>query len=133
MSFVTNLNLKPKLLGSFGLCALITIAVGVLGQFGITRLFDLFQGTISNNLVSIMQVDSVKANVIATNRDFFKVIALVATKSSSDDIASTLSALARIRLKHLKALGSIELPLWTPMRKKPVMILSRTGRRTTPQ
>ncbi|MFJ3484299.1 methyl-accepting chemotaxis protein [Pseudomonas sp. NPDC090202] len=92
MSWLINLKLKSKLLSAFCLCALITIVVGVLGQSGITRLYDLFQNTVSNNLLSIAKVDSVKANVIATNRDFFKVIALSALKASPDEINSALQS-----------------------------------------
>jgi len=93
MSWLINLKLKSKLLFAFSLCALITIAVGVLGQSGVSRLYDLFQGTVNNNLVSISKVDSVKANVIATNRDFFKVIGLSVLKASPEDISSAIQSL----------------------------------------
>jgi methyl-accepting chemotaxis protein len=93
MSWLTDLKLKTKLLSAFCLCALITVVVGVLGQSGIARLYDLFQGTVNNNMASIAKIDSVKANVIATNRDFFKVIGLSALKASPDDINAAIQSL----------------------------------------
>jgi methyl-accepting chemotaxis protein len=93
MSWLTNLKLKSKLLSAFCLCALITVAVGVLGHTGISRLYDLFQSTVTNNLLSITKVDSVKANVIATNRDFFKAIGLSAIKASPDEVNAAIQSL----------------------------------------
>jgi len=92
MAWLTDLKLKTKLLSAFCLCALITVAVGVLGQAGISRLYDLFQSVVSNNLVSIAKVDSVKANVIATNRDFFKVLGLSAIKANPDEINAAIQS-----------------------------------------
>ncbi len=93
MSWLTDLKLKTKLLSAFCLCALITVVVGVLGQSGISRLYELFDNTVSDNLVSIAKVDSVKANVIATNRDFFKAIGLSALKANPDDINAAIQSL----------------------------------------
>ncbi|WP_296181091.1 methyl-accepting chemotaxis protein [Pseudomonas sp. UBA1879] len=93
MSWLTDLKLKSKLLLAFGLCAVITIVVGVLGQNGISRLYDLFQDTVTNNMLSITKVDSVKANVIATNRDFFKILGLSALKAPADEINAALQSL----------------------------------------
>ena len=92
MSWLTNLKLKTKLLSAFCLCSMITVVVGVLGQTGISRMYDLFQNAISDNMVSVTQVDSVKANVIGTNRDFFKAIGLSAIKANPDDIAAAIQS-----------------------------------------
>ncbi|MFK3795327.1 methyl-accepting chemotaxis protein [Pseudomonas sp. NPDC088444] len=92
MSWLSHLKLKTKLLSAFCLCALITVVVGVLGQAGISRLYDLFQDTVENNMFSITKVDSVKANVIATNRDFFKVIGLSAIKASPEEINAVIQS-----------------------------------------
>lgn len=93
MTWLTHLKLKYKLLSAFSLCALITIVVGVLGQHGISRLYDLFQDTVDNSMLSVAKVDSVKANVIATNRDFFKIISLSALKARPDDINAVIQSL----------------------------------------
>ena len=90
MSWLTHLNLKPKLLIAFGLCALITVVVAALGQSGIAKLYGQTQDIISNNLVSIQKTDLIKANAIATNRDFFKAIVLTAANASTDDINAVI-------------------------------------------
>jgi methyl-accepting chemotaxis protein len=92
MSWLMNFKLKSKLLIAFGLCALITVAVAALGQSGIGKIYAQLQDIVSNNLVSIQKTDSVKANVIATNRDFFKAIGLTAVKASTDDINAVVQS-----------------------------------------
>jgi methyl-accepting chemotaxis protein len=92
MSWLMNFKLKSKLLIAFGLCALITVAVAALGQSGIGKIYGQLQDIVSNNLVSIQKTDSVKANVIATNRDFFKAIGLTAVKASTDDINAVVQS-----------------------------------------
>lgn len=86
MSWLMNFKLKSKLLIAFGICALITVAVAALGQFGIGKIYAQLEDIATNNLVSIQKTDLVKANVIATNRDFFKAISLVAINASASDI-----------------------------------------------
>ena len=86
MSWLMNFKLKSKLLTAFGICALITVAVAALGQFGIGKIYAQLEDIATNNLVSIQKTDLVKANVIATNRDFFKAISLVAINASASDI-----------------------------------------------
>jgi len=92
MSWLMNFKLKSKLLIAFGLCALITVAVAALGQSGIGKIYGQLQDIVSNNLVSIQKTDLVKANVIATNRDFFKAIGLTAVKASTDDINAVVQS-----------------------------------------
>ncbi|MCF5224987.1 HAMP domain-containing protein [Pseudomonas syringae] len=92
MSWLTHLKLKPKLLIAFGLCALITVIVAALGQSGIAKLYGQTQDIVSNNLVSIQKTDLIKANAIATNRDFFKAIVLTAANASTDDINAVLQS-----------------------------------------
>ncbi|WP_296262599.1 MULTISPECIES: methyl-accepting chemotaxis protein [unclassified Pseudomonas] len=112
MSWLTNLKLKSKLLFAFSLCALITVVVGVLGQSGISRLYGLFQETVDNSMLSIAKVDSVKANVIATNRDFFKIIGLSALKASPDDINALIQSLKE---NQAQADSDFAIYLKTPM------------------
>jgi methyl-accepting chemotaxis protein len=86
------MKLKSKLVSAFGLCAVITVAVAVLGQLGSQRIYVLLDGTVSNNLISIQKTDSVKANVIATNRDMFKAIGLVFRKATPDELNATVTS-----------------------------------------
>jgi methyl-accepting chemotaxis protein len=93
MSWITNLKLKTKLLSAFGLCAVITIVVGVLGQSGIGKLYALFQDSINNNLFCITKVDAVKANVTSTNRDLFAVLGLATSNIGQDQISASIQSL----------------------------------------
>jgi methyl-accepting chemotaxis protein len=86
MSWFTNLKLKPKLLGAFGLCALITLAVAALGQLGITELYEKIQSITGNNLESIKNTAAIKANIVGTNRDFYKTIVLTTANADQADI-----------------------------------------------
>lgn len=92
MSLFQDMKLKSKLVSAFGLCAVITVAVAVLGQLGSQRIYVLLDGTVSNNLISIQKTDSVKANVIATNRDMFKAIGLVFRKATPDELNATVTS-----------------------------------------
>ena len=92
MSLFADMKLKSKLLSAFGVCAVITVAVAVLGQLGSQQIYVLLDGTVSNNLVSIQKTDSVKANVIATNRDMFKAIGLALRKAPSDELNATVTS-----------------------------------------
>lgn len=92
MPWLTHLKLKFKLLTAFGLCTLITVAMALLGQSGVVELYGQMQDIVSNNLVSIQKTDQIKANAIATNRDFFKAIVLTAANASADDINAALQS-----------------------------------------
>ncbi|PHN67295.1 hypothetical protein AO286_26410 [Pseudomonas syringae] len=92
MSWLISLKLKSKLLTAFGLCALITVVVAALGQSGIATLYGQLQDTVTNNLVSIQKTDAIKANVISTNRDFFKAIVLTAANASPDEVNAVMQS-----------------------------------------
>lgn len=92
MSFFQTMKLKPKLLIAFGLCAVITIAVAVLGKVGSTQIYGLLADTVSNNLISIQKTDAVKANAIASNRDLFKAIAVALRKGPASELDATITA-----------------------------------------
>jgi len=93
MSWFPNIKLKSKLLTAFGLCALITIVVGVLGQSGSARLYALFRETVDNNLFCITKIGSVKANVTSTSRNLFKVISLSTLDVNKEELAESISGL----------------------------------------
>ncbi|MEQ7918330.1 methyl-accepting chemotaxis protein [Xanthomonas sp. WHRI 1810A] len=92
MSWLTRLKLKSKLLIAFGLCALITVVVAVLGQSGIAKMYGQLQATVTNNLVSIQKTDAIKVGAVATNRDFFKAIVLTVANASADDINAVIQS-----------------------------------------
>ena len=90
MSGIKNLKLRPKLLSAFGICAAITIVVAVLGQSGISRLYDLFRDSVDNNLYCITKVASVKSNVTASSGNMFKAIASTTRKMPQREIEESL-------------------------------------------
>jgi methyl-accepting chemotaxis protein len=90
MSGINNLKLRPKLLSAFGICAAITIVVAVLGQSGISRLYDLFRDSVDNNLYCITKVASVKSNVTASSGNIFKAIASTTRKMPQGEIEESL-------------------------------------------
>ncbi|MBC8982352.1 methyl-accepting chemotaxis protein [Pseudomonas lurida] len=106
------MKLKSKLLSAFCLCALITVVVAVLGQTGITRLFDLFQSASTNNLVSITKADSVNIAVTAANRDLLKLIVLTAVKARTEEISSALQSL---NANHAQAESDFKIYRTTPL------------------
>jgi methyl-accepting chemotaxis protein len=97
MPGLTRLNLRPKLLSAFGVCALITIVIGVLGQSGIARLYDLFQNSVDDDLFCITKVASVKTNVTATSRNLFKVITFTVLKTGEYQIPDAINTLEQIQ------------------------------------
>lgn len=92
MSWLIRLKLKSKLLTAFGLCALITVVVAALGQSGIAKLYAQLQDTVTNNLVSVQQSAAIKANAIATNRDFFKSIVMTAANAAPEDVNAVIQS-----------------------------------------
>ncbi|WP_442964384.1 MCP four helix bundle domain-containing protein [Pseudomonas sp. KNUC1026] len=112
MSWFKNLKLKPKLLSAFGLCALITLGVAGLGGSGISTLYGQLQDIVSNNLFSIQKTDLVKANVIATNRDLYKAVALASVKADPKDIDA---AIASFKDNQAEALSNFKLYRATPL------------------
>jgi methyl-accepting chemotaxis protein len=93
MSWLSNLKLAPKLFAAFGLCTLITLIIGILGKSAVNELNDSLTGITGNNLVSIAQTDSVKANAIAHNRDLYKVFALTSLQVDPTVIQALISAM----------------------------------------
>lgn len=112
MSWLSNVKLKPKLLIAFGLCALITLIVAVLGQSGIAKLYAQIQSISGNNLVSIQKTDSVKANLVATDRDFYKAIVL---NTANVDLADTNAVLQSYHDNQSEALASFKAYRTTPL------------------
>ncbi|MBD1587041.1 methyl-accepting chemotaxis protein [Pseudomonas sp. C2L12B] len=94
MAWLSGLKLKTKLLVAFCLCALITVVVGALGQVGIARLNAQMDTLLNNNVVSVAKADSVKANVIASHRDFFKALAMLALKGDPAQEQASVQSLA---------------------------------------
>lgn len=84
MTWFQNARLSTKLLMAFGLCALITLVVGVLGGQGIMRLSDSLSLVFSNNLVSVAKTAETKSKAIAQQRDIYALILATAAGAAPD-------------------------------------------------
>ncbi|WP_438866585.1 methyl-accepting chemotaxis protein [Pseudomonas sp. L1(2025)] len=84
MNRFLDAKLSTKLISTFILCALITLAVGGLGSRGINLLSDSLKRVYTNNLLSVSKTNETKTATIAQNRDLFRLLDLW-THNGSDD------------------------------------------------
>ncbi|WP_434771437.1 methyl-accepting chemotaxis protein [Pseudomonas entomophila] len=93
MHWLRDAKLSTKLIAAFGLCALITLAVGVLGSRGISQLSDSLRSVFANNLVSVSKTAEAKSKAIAQQRDLYALIGATASnapQASRDQILQSL-------------------------------------------
>jgi methyl-accepting chemotaxis protein len=74
MNRLRDAKLSTKLIAAFGLCALITLGVGMLGSSGISQLSDSLNLVFSNNLVSVAKTAEAKSKAIAQQRDLYNLL-----------------------------------------------------------
>ncbi|WP_294733639.1 methyl-accepting chemotaxis protein [uncultured Pseudomonas sp.] len=77
------MKLSTKLLFSFVLCAVITLAVGTLGINGVSRLATALDSAFSNNLVSVSNTNATLNGLVAHNRGLYRLL-----DASRGDISS---------------------------------------------
>ncbi|WP_017479270.1 methyl-accepting chemotaxis protein [Pseudomonas sp. PAMC 26793] len=77
------MKLSTKLLLSFVLCAVITLAVGTLGINGVSRLATALDSAFSNNLVSVSNTNATLNGLVAHNRGLYRLL-----DASRGDISS---------------------------------------------
>ncbi len=75
MTWLRDAKLSTKLIAAFGLCALITLGVGLLGSRGVSQLSDSLKLVFSNNLVSVSKTAEAKSKAIAQLKDLYALIA----------------------------------------------------------
>jgi len=93
MHWLRDAKLSTKLIAAFGLCALITLGVGVLGSRGISQLSESLQSVFANNLVSVAKTAEAKSKAIAQQRDLYALIGATAAnapQASRDQIRQSL-------------------------------------------
>ncbi len=93
MHWLRDAKLSTKLIAAFGLCALITLGVGVLGSRGISQLSDSLRSVFANNLVSVSKTAEAKSKAIAQQRDLYALIGATASnapQASRDQIRQSL-------------------------------------------
>ncbi len=84
MTWLQNAKLSTKLITAFGLCALITLGVGLLGSRGVTDLSESLKLVFSNNLVSVAKTAEAKSKAIAQHRDLYALTVATAAGESQD-------------------------------------------------
>ncbi|POP63384.1 methyl-accepting chemotaxis protein [Pseudomonas syringae] len=84
MTWLQNAKLSTKLITAFGLCALITLGVGLLGGRGVTDLSESLKLVFSNNLVSVAKTAEAKSKAIAQQRDLYALTVATAAGESQD-------------------------------------------------
>nr|WP_314570346.1 methyl-accepting chemotaxis protein [uncultured Pseudomonas sp.] len=82
MTWLRDAKLSSKLIAAFGLCALITLGVGLLGSRGVSQLSDSLKLVFSNNLVSVSKTAEAKSKAIAQLKDLYALIAAHAENDS---------------------------------------------------
>lgn len=94
MIWFLNLRLAAKLSISFLLCALITVAIGLVGMNGNSRLGDTIASVFSNNIISINKVNEALQQIIYHNRDLYLLLAQKAGNASEAELATTQQSLS---------------------------------------
>ncbi|MCI8212204.1 chemotaxis protein [Pseudomonas sp. S25] len=95
MSWLHDAKLSTKLLTAFGLCAVITLGVGVLGARGVSQMSDSLKLVFVNNLVSVANTAEAKTKAVGQTRDMFRLyIATVsnAPQSEKDEYLASMKA-----------------------------------------
>jgi methyl-accepting chemotaxis protein len=103
MGFINNAKLATKLLTAFILCALLTLAVGLIGSRGINQGSDNLNTVFSNNVVSILNINSVKSNLIAQNRELYRYLSLQAGNASPEAQREAITSMNKNRDDAWKA------------------------------
>ncbi|MBA2922962.1 methyl-accepting chemotaxis protein [Pseudomonas sp. P7] len=94
MTWFLNLRLAAKLSTSFLICALITIAIGLVGMNGNSRLGDAISSVFSNNITSINKVNEALQQVIYHNRDLYLLLAQKSSGAAEGELATTQKSLS---------------------------------------
>lgn len=95
MSWINDAKLSTKLITAFALCALITLAVGLLGNRGVSQLSENLNRVFNNNLVSVLNTDQAKIKAVGQTRDMYRLY--VATQaglpqSVKDEFIASMNA-----------------------------------------
>jgi methyl-accepting chemotaxis protein len=95
MSWLHDAKLSTKLITAFGLCAFITLGVGVLGSRGVAELSESLKLVFSNNLVSVANTAETKTKAVGQTRDMYRLyVATVsnAPQSEKDEYLASMKA-----------------------------------------
>lgn len=94
MTLLRNTKLSTRLIVSFVTCAIITLAVGLVGYLGITRLHESLNGITTNNLVSVYKTSNARANTVAHYRDLHQALLFKYAKSETGKYEAAVRSMA---------------------------------------
>jgi len=95
MNWLNDARLSTKLITSFFLCALITLAVGMLGVSGVSALSARLQAVFNNNLVSVANTSQTKTKAVGQTRDMYRLYVATAgnaPQSVKDEFLASMKA-----------------------------------------
>jgi len=106
MSWLHDAKLSTKLITSFGLCAVITLGVGILGSRGVSQLSESLKSVFSNNLVSVANTAEAKTKAVGQTRDMFRLYIATASNAPQSEKDEYLASLKANQLASEKAFAA---------------------------
>jgi len=106
MNWLNDAKLSTKLITSFVLCALITLAVGMLGISGVSALSARLQAVFSNNLVSVANTSQTKTKAVGQTRDMYRLYVATAGNASQSVKDEFLASMKANQLASEKAFAA---------------------------
>jgi methyl-accepting chemotaxis protein len=103
MNLLRDSKISTKLIAAFGLCALITLGVGLLGNRGVAQLSSSLHLVFANNLVSVAKTAEAKSKAVEQQRDLYNLIVATVAESSLDIKDEILKNMAANRAASEKA------------------------------
>lgn len=103
MNWFYNAKLSTKLFISFALCAVITLAVGMVASRGIGELASNLKLAFSNNLVSVSKTNEATINVVEQNRDLYRLLSVTASNAPQSVKDEVLDSMKNNRAEAEKA------------------------------
>ncbi|BCS46445.1 chemotaxis protein [Pseudomonas amygdali pv. tabaci str. ATCC 11528] len=103
MNWFYNAKLSTKLFISFALCAVITLAVGMVASRGIGELASNLKLAFSNNLVSVSKTNEATINVVEQNRDLYRLLSVTASNAPQSVKDEVLASMKNNRAEAEKA------------------------------
>jgi methyl-accepting chemotaxis protein len=95
MNVIHDAKLSTKLITSFALSAVITLAVGLLGSSGVVKLAGSLKSVFTNNMASVTQTSQTKIKAIGQSRDLYRLYVATATGASQsirDSLITSMNA-----------------------------------------
>ena len=93
MNVLRSFKISTRLIFAFAACAVITIAVGLIGRAGIATLGDSLDEVITNNLVSVYKTSNARANAVAHYRDLHRALLMKFTHASASNFDAALQSM----------------------------------------